>query len=192
MIPVARILDYVVEILKASARPLVSREICSELRNKGVTIEKTDLNQILWKQNNRSGLLVDKQTFRWRYDPHAAEEAEKAESHKEQIRKQLAQQTAFLKFWEQIGFEFVGVRRKRTDKPLFFLKKDGDCYWVIGPTGNLRREKASLCSSPEPVVANEFTIEQIQKAAEEALKEHHRKFIEESRHIISPTSRIRC
>jgi hypothetical protein len=184
MISVSRVLDYVVEILKASPRPLVAREICSELRHKGVTIEKTDLNQILWKQNTQSGLLVDKQTFRWRYGSYAAEEAEKAEKRKQEIRKQLAQQTAFLKFWENIGFEFVGVRRERTDKPLFFLKEDGDWYWVVGPTGNLLREKANRCSSPEPMVASEFTIEQIQKAAEEVLKEHHRKFVEESHHII--------
>jgi hypothetical protein len=91
MIEVSRILDYVVEILKASPRPLVAREICGELRQKGVIIDKTDLNQILWKQNNRPGLSVDKQTFRWRYDAHATEEGEKTERRKEEIRKQLVE-----------------------------------------------------------------------------------------------------
>jgi hypothetical protein len=41
MIEVSRILDYVVEILKASPRPLVAKEICGELRYKGVIIDKT-------------------------------------------------------------------------------------------------------------------------------------------------------
>ena len=35
MTSVPRVLDYVVDILKATSRPLVAREICYELQRKG-------------------------------------------------------------------------------------------------------------------------------------------------------------
>ena len=116
-----QILDYVVDILNTAPRPLVAREICYELLRKGLSIEKTKLNQILWNQNDRAGLVVDKKSFEWRYDPNMARQAEEAEKRREETRREVAKQAAFLEFWNNIGFEFVGVQRKGTERPCFFL-----------------------------------------------------------------------
>jgi hypothetical protein len=185
MIPVPRILDSVVAILKAASRPLVAREICEELSRKGVNLERTKLTQILWNQNDRSELVVDKNTFKWRYDPDAASRAEEAERRKAETRREVAKHAAFLEFWEQIGFEFIGVRRKNTEKPFFFLREDDDYYWIIGPAGNLLRERSSLCSRPESLLPGEFTLDQVKKAAEEILKERKRKAIANAHAIIT-------
>ncbi len=137
MTSVPRILDHVVDILKAVSHPLVAREICYELLRKGLSIEKTKLNQILWNQNDRPGVVVNKKTFEWCYDRNVARQAEEAEKRKEETRKEVAKQAAFLEFWEKIGFEFMGVRRKGTENPCFFLREDGGHYLIIGPAGNL-------------------------------------------------------
>ena len=44
MIPVPRILDYAVDILKASPRPLVAKEICTELAPQGHQHRANDIN----------------------------------------------------------------------------------------------------------------------------------------------------
>jgi hypothetical protein len=185
MISISRLLDYVVEILKAAGHPLVARELCNELSRKGVTIEKTDLNQILWKQNNRLDLVVDKKTFKWCYDPAAAKQTEKAEKRKEEIRGEVVEQAAFLELWENIGFEFIGVWRKNTDKPFFFLREDGDSYAMVGPSGNLIHEKSVLCSKPETLNPRDFTRDQVKKAAEEILREKRRQATDHAHEIVT-------
>jgi hypothetical protein len=164
--------------------PMKVREITAELNRRGIPIDKMSLNQILWKENNRAELVVDNQTFRWRYDVQAAEEKLKIEVRQQEIEGQLATKAAFLEFWKGIGFDFLGVERKGSPKPFFFLRSDGDCLWVVGPTGNLLREKTTLCSDPEEMDPNSFTPEQLNKAAEEILKERRREQIEEHRRMI--------
>jgi hypothetical protein len=185
MIPVPRILDYVVEILKASSRPFRATDICDQLALKGVNIERTMLTQILWNQNDRSELVVDKTTFKWRYDTDAAKHVEEATKRKEEIRKEVVKNAALLEFWEDIGFDFVGVGRKGTVRPFFFLREEAGHYLLIGPTGNLLREKSQLCSNPVPLLPGEFTVEQVKRAAEELLNERRQRIIAETHEIIT-------
>lgn len=165
MISNARLLDYVVEILKASDSKMSAREICNELQIKGIAIEKTELNRILWSENSRPELVVDQQTFKWHYDRIAGRQAELAAKSKENIRTKVAAQPGFAKLWDSVGFEFLGVRRRGTDKPLFFfLREEGNAFVVIGPAGKLLREKADNYSSPDAVPPSEFTLPQVKNA----------------------------
>jgi len=190
MINESRILDYVIEILKASRSPLAAREICYNLLKKGVTIEKSALNQILWSRNNRLGLLVDKQTFKWRYDPDVAmtvetEKTKQLEWEYRQILTDHGVSNSFCNALEHIGFEFIGVWRERTEKPFFFLKEYDDCYKVVNHTGNIMHERANICSRPESLEPTEFSGEQIKKAVNETLEEHRKKNIDLVKDIIN-------
>src|SRR6266536_5921062 len=100
MIAATRVLDCVVEIVKAADRPLVAREICSELQRRGVSIEKANLNHILYKENDRRELVVNEQTFAWRYDRYAAKRAEDSEKRQEEIQRAIAKKAALLKIWK--------------------------------------------------------------------------------------------
>jgi hypothetical protein len=145
MIPAARILDHVVEILKAAPSPLVAREICNELSRKGVNIERPKLTQILWNQNDRTELVVDKNTFKWRYDPVAARRAEEAERRKAETKRELAKHAAFLEFWEQIGFEFIGEGERIRRSHSFFFEK---MMTIIGSS-----VQRAICSVRGPIFA---------------------------------------
>jgi len=128
--------------------------------------------------------VVDKKTFKWRYDPNVARQAEEAEKRKEETRREVAKQEAFLELWESIGFEFIGVRRIDTEGSCFFLREEGDYYVIIGPAGNILREKSKLCSDPDTFSPGDFTIEQLKKAGDEFIREKQRQSIEDTREII--------
>jgi hypothetical protein len=185
VISAPQILQYVVNILQAADRPLVAREICIELQKRAVIIDKAELNHILWKQNDRRDLIVDQKTFKWSYSPEAAIEAQRVENRIEETRKELSKHAGLLEFWENIGFEFIGVRRKNTEKPLFFLREDGDHYVLIGPTGNLLTERSVLCSEPEPIPPNDFTEDQVKKAASEIIDTRYRNSVANAHEIIA-------
>jgi hypothetical protein len=59
MTSVPTVLDYVAEILKSAPRPLLAKEICDQLAQTGLIIERAKLTQILWNQNDRMELIVD-------------------------------------------------------------------------------------------------------------------------------------
>jgi hypothetical protein len=164
---------------------MVAREICKELRARGIGIDKSELNRILWKQNSRPELIVDKSTFKWHYDTEAAKRAEELAKRREKTRKELPQKEEFRQFWEAIGFEFIGVLRKGTLKPLFFIREEGTAYVVIGPNGNMLREKAIICSEPEPMPPDKFTLEQVKAAADEIIAERHQQAVSDAHEIIS-------
>ena len=185
MISAPEILDYVIRILKAADRPLVAREICNQLLNRGVILEKTELNQILWTQNDRPELIVDKNTFKWRYDPDVARQAEEAEKRKEETRREVSKNASFLEFWENIGFEFVGVKRKNTDRPFFFLREEHGQYVLVGPAGNVIRERSVLCSEPDSLLPSDFTLDQVKTAADEILKQRRRQAIDHAHETIA-------
>ncbi|MEX0806162.1 MAG: hypothetical protein WD688_23005 [Candidatus Binatia bacterium] len=185
MTSVPTVLDYVAEILESTSRPLLAKEICDQLAQKGLAIERPKLTQILWKQNDRIELVVDKQTFKWRYDFEAATKAAEAAKNKEETRKQLEQNAAFLELWENIGFEFIGVWRDRTDKPFFFLSQNGDYYRLVGHAGNFLVERSYKCSPPDTMPPEQFTSAQIKKTAEEILRERHREAIDRAQSIIN-------
>ena len=187
MVRESMILDCVVEILKVSTRQLRAREICRELRKKGVDIEKTKLNQILYNRNDRPEIHRVEGTFEWRYDPGKASEAEKLRQYLQEYETRLPHQlrmAAYAKELELIGFEFTGVKRKGTDKPLFFLGENTGFYTIIGPQGNILKEKAEMCEPPEPMDPKEFTFTQVVKAIIEIVKIHEQKRMDEEQYLI--------
>jgi hypothetical protein len=111
--------------------------------------------------------------------------AAEAAKNKEKTREQLETNAAFFELWEKVGFEFIGVWRERTDKPFFFLRQNGDYYWLVGHAGNLLVERSYKCSIPDAMSPEQFTVDQIEKAAEEILSERHRQAIERAQSIIN-------
>ena len=55
---------------------------------------------------------------------------------------------------------------------------------IIGPAGNVLREKSELCSDLDTFSPGDFTVEQLKKAGDEFIKEKQRQSIEDTREII--------
>jgi|SRR5918994_2982113 hypothetical protein len=150
MISALRIFDYVVEILKAADRPMLAKDICVALQSKGVIIERPRLTQLLWNHNPRTELVVDKDTFKWRYDREAAQKIEEAEKRNEGLRRELGQHDIILDFWETVGLEFLGVWRERTEKPFFSSEK------IMTITGSLGQK--AICFARGQIYAQNRTV----------------------------------
>jgi hypothetical protein len=175
----ARIVDHVIEILKSVDRPLPAREIVRLLAARGIQIGRPALSQILWSADRnyrRSEMQVDKKNFQWTLleeQPYSPTGPVAADLPRSEI----------LAFWSLLDFNFFGVQRKNSNTWFFFLEKQGDCYRIVGPMGNILSEEHSVCSEPEECEPIVFTSEQIIVANQEWLKIKHSEFLSRNRQL---------